>query len=252
MLEMFRLHYSRLLLDLVAASETPRKRNPRNNRFGNFPTAKIGAHCYHSLRTLHTCAAASKNLQYQGFFNLRSCIKAFAWLAFCAVVLPIAHAAQPGKTSGPAVFPRLTTYALNRARLNLPADFAAPLDLLLISFQPEQQTQIQTWMPLAQGLQHTNFNFRWYRMPVSNRENFIFRWWDNASMRSDESDPETWPWIVPIYVDKDSFRHRLQILSEKQITVLLVNKQGKVLWRAEGPLTPDKRSALIAAVSAAT
>jgi hypothetical protein len=105
-------------------------------------------------------------------------------------------------------------------------------------------------MTLAQGLQHTNFNFRWYRMPVSSRENFIFRWWENASMRSDETDPETWPWIVPLYVDKNDFLHRLQIPNERQIAVLLVNKQGKVLWSATGPLTPDKRTALQAAVTA--
>jgi hypothetical protein len=190
-------------------------------------------------------------LQYQGFLILPSCIKAFACFALCAVLLPVAHAAQPGSTQKPAVFPPVTSYNLSRDRLNLPKDFAAPLDLLLISFQPEQLGQIQTWMPIAEGLQHTNFNFRWYRLPVSGRENFIFRWWDNASMRSDESDPETWPWIVPLYVDKEMFRHTLQIPSEKQVTALLVNRQGQVLWRAEGPLTPDKRNALIAAVAAA-
>jgi hypothetical protein len=178
------------------------------------------------------------------------CTKLLARLALCALVLPIAHAAQNGEAAKPAAFPAITSYNLDRAKLNLPADFAGQLDLLLISFQPEQQTQIDTWMTLAQALQHTNFNFRWYRMPVSSRENFVFRWWENASMRSDETDPETWPWIVPLYVDKNDFLHRLQIPNERQIAVLLVNKQGKVLWSATGPLTPDKRTALQAAVAA--
>ena len=165
--------------------------------------------------------------------------------------MPAAHAAQSNVAANPAVYPALTTYNLAKAKLDLPADFAAQLNLLLISFRPEQQTQIDTWMPFAQGLQHTNFNFRWYRMPVSSPEFFIFRWWDNASMRSDETDPETYPWIVPLYVDVDSFRHSLQIPTSHQIAVLLVNKQGRVLWRAEGPLTPQKRDSLIAAVAAA-
>jgi hypothetical protein len=168
----------------------------------------------------------------------------------CALALPVAHAAQNGTTK-PAVFPTLTTYNLAKARLDLPSDFAAQLNLLLISFQPEQQTQIDTWMPLAQALQHTNFNFRWYRMPVSSPEFFVFRWWDNSSMRSDETDPETYPWIVPLYVDKGSFRSDLQIPTSHTISVLLVNKQGRVLWRAEGKLTPEMRASLIAAVAAA-
>lgn len=176
-------------------------------------------------------------------------MKFFATFALCALFLPAA--AQSATASQSAAFPAVATYNLAKARLNLPSDFAAPLNLLLISFQPEQQTQIDTWMPVAQGLQHTNFDIRWYRMPVSASENFIFRWWDNASMRSDESDPETYPWIVPLYVDVNSFRRSLQIPSSHQVAVLLVNKQGRVLWRAEGPMTPAKRDSLNAAVLAA-
>ena len=173
-------------------------------------------------------------------------MKFLASLALCALFLPAA--AQSATASKPAIFPQTTTYNLAKAKLDLPSDFAAPLNLLLISFQPEQQTQIDTWMPVAQGLQHTNFDLRWYRMPVSASENFVFRWWDNSSMRSDESDPETYPWIVPLYVDVNSFRHSLQIPTWHQIAVLLVDKQGRVLWRAEGPMTPAKRDALHAAV----
>lgn len=174
------------------------------------------------------------------------------FIASCALLcaLAIPAAAQNGSAK-PAVFPNITTYNLAKAKLNLPSDFAAQLDLLLISFQPEQQTQIETWMPVAQALQHTNFDLRWYRMPVSASENFVFRWWDNSSMRSDETDPETYPWIVPLYVNVNSFRRSLQIPTTRQIAILLVDKQGRVLWRAEGPVTPEGRASLRAAVAAA-
>jgi hypothetical protein len=183
---------------------------------------------------------------------LPSFLKLLARLAICVLLLPIARAAQPGDNSKPAVFPSLTAYSLAKTKLNLPSDFAGPLDLLLISFQPEQQTQIQTWLSTVQGLQHTNFNFHWYRLPISSRQNIVFRWWNDSSMRSDESDPEIWPWIIPLYIDKDSFRHDLRIPSDKRIAVLLINKHGNVLWRADGPLTMDKRTALQAAVAAAS
>lgn len=172
--------------------------------------------------------------------------------ALGALLFPAAYASQNGANAKPAVFPHITSYSLAKNKLNLPGDFAGKIDLLLISFQPEQLTQINTWMPTAQGLQHTNFNFHWYQLPVSERENFVFRWWDNSSMRSDDTDPEAWPWIVPLYVDKNHFRHALQIPSDRQISVLLVDKQGHVLWRAEGPLTQEKRQSLLAAVAAAS
>lgn len=183
------------------------------------------------------------------------CRKSFARLAssaaLCALLLPIAFASQKNAPAKPAAFPHLTAYSLNKAKLSLPQDFAGQLDLLLLSFRPDQQKQIDGWMPVAQGLQHTNFNFRWYQMPVSSSENFVFRWWDSSSMRSDDTDPETWPWIVPLYVDKFHFRRSLRIPTEKQISVLLVNKQGNVLWRTEGAITPEKRDSLEAAVAAA-
>ena len=166
----------------------------------------------------------------------------------CALIAPASAQASP--PPAPAVFPNITTWSLDKAKLNLPADFAARLDLLLISFRPEQQTQIDTWMPVAQALQHTNFNLRWYRMPVSASENIIFRWWDNSSMRSDETDPETYPWIVPLYVDITSFRRSLRIPTTHNIAVLLVDKQGRVLWSTEGSMTPEKRESLNAAVAA--
>jgi hypothetical protein len=174
-----------------------------------------------------------------------------ARLVLFAFVLPLACAAQNGETRKPALFPAITSYSLDKAKINLPSDLAGQTNLLLISFEPEQQKDIDTWMPVAQGLQHTNFKFRWYRLPVSSRENVIFRWWENSSMRSDETDPETWPWIVPLYVNKDDFRRDLQIQNEREIVVLLTDKQGHVVWRASGAVTPAGRASLIAAVAAA-
>jgi hypothetical protein len=165
-------------------------------------------------------------------------------LAFCLV-----YASQGADQGKPVAFPPVASFALDKNKVTIPADLAGQQNLLLISFQPEQQKEIDTWMPLAQALQHTNFNFRWYRLPVAERENFIFRWWENSSMRSEETDPETWPWIVPLYVNKIEFRDALQIPNEKNVVALLVDKQGRVLWRASGPLTPEERARLTALVS---
>jgi hypothetical protein len=171
-----------------------------------------------------------------------------ARFVLCVLVLPLVHALQAVEQRKPAVFPTISSYGLDKAKVTLPGDLAGQYNLLLVSFQPEQQKQIETWMPVAQALQHTNFNFRWYRLPVSERENAIFRWWENSSMRSEETDPETWHWIVPLYVNKGEFRNSLQIPTEREITALLVDKQGHVLWRASGAFNPADRAALAAAL----
>jgi hypothetical protein len=171
-------------------------------------------------------------------------------MVLCVLIMfPLAHATQSGDAHKPAVFPQILSYSLDKSKVNLPSDLEGKTNLLLISFEPEQQKDVETWFPVAQALQHTNFNFRWYRLPVSSRENFVFRWWENSSMRSDESDPETWHWIIPLYVNKEDFRHSLEIPDEHQIVALLTDKQGHVLWRAAGDLTPEKRAALLATIA---
>jgi hypothetical protein len=149
------------------------------------------------------------------------------------------------------VFPKIDSYSLDKAKVDLPADFAGKANLLLISFEPEQAKDIETWMPLAQALQHMNFGFRYYKLPVSSPENFLYRWWDTSSLRSVETDPETWHWIIPLYTNKESFRRALNIANEKEVVAALVDKNGRVLWKASGRPAADKKASLNAAVAAA-
>ena len=170
----------------------------------------------------------------------------------CLVALLLFSALTPlGASQAPkqALFPTVTGYNLNKDKVIFPSGMQGQTDLLLISFAPEQQSDIDSWLPAAQALQHSNFQFRWYEIPISNKENFIFRWWETSSLRSDQTDPETWPWIVPLFVDRHKFRQDLGIPNPKQVVALLVNRQGQILWRSSGPMTPDKRASLMAAAT---
>jgi hypothetical protein len=80
----------------------------------------------------------------------------------------------------------------------------------------------------------------------------IYRWWDTSSLRSVETDPETWHWIIPLYTNKNDFRRAMNIPSEKQIVLALVDKTGQVLWKTSGRMTDDKKLSLTNAVTAAT
>lgn len=171
-----------------------------------------------------------------------------AALACC--LLPLS--AQPTKQASQPTFPSITSYNLDKDKVTLPGEAEGQIDLLLLSFKPEQQGDIASWLPAAQALQHLNFQFRYYELPIAEKENFIFRWWESSSMRSDRTDPESWHWIVPVWLDRKKFFHDLAIPNDKQIIVLLIDREGKILWRSSGPMTPDKRSALMNAATTAS
>ena len=63
-----------------------------------------------------------------------------------------------------------------------------------------------------------------YEIPVAERENFIFRWWETSSMRSDQTDPATWHWTIPLWVDRHKFMADLTIPNDKQVVALLIDQ----------------------------
>jgi hypothetical protein len=158
----------------------------------------------------------------------------------------------PGWGFASAGFPVVTADALDKQRVTLPAGLEGEVNLLVLSFAPDERNQVETWTAEAQALQHTNVKFRAYRMPVEERENALFRWWANASLRSDETDPQLWHWVVPLYVEKKQFLAQLGIADEKSVVVLLVEKSGRILWRATGASTPGARAGLAAAAGSAS
>jgi hypothetical protein len=167
----------------------------------------------------------------------------------CALLLALVCARGSAASQGAqaAVFPPVTSWNLDKEKVTLPGGLEGETNLLILSFALEQKKDVDTWMTAAEALQHSNFQFRYYQLPVAERENFIFRWWETSSMRSDETDPVTWHWIVPLFVDRPKFLKDLDIPNQKQIVVLLVDRQGHILWRNSGAITDDKRAALVAA-----
>lgn len=138
------------------------------------------------------------------------------------------------------VLPPVTAYALDRAKVTLPADFAAPLNLLILSFQRDQQSVVEGWLPvLTPGSRAQT-----WVLPIAARENGLYRWWLNASLRGSLPPSQPRRYTVPLYVNKTQFLRSLQVSSEKDVVLLLTDKAGHVLWRTAGPVTDSKKAAL--------
>jgi hypothetical protein len=165
-------------------------------------------------------------------------------LAFILLTVPCALAApQNSPVSSPAVLPRVTAYALDRAKITLPADFAAPLNLLILSFERDQQSVVDDWLPHLTAAGATP-NVQTWLLPVSGPENFLYRWWFNASLRGGLPASQPRHYTVPVYVNKLQFLRSLQVSSEREVVLLLTDKSGHVLWRVAGPVTDSKVAAL--------
>ena len=161
-------------------------------------------------------------------------------LAFTLFALPcVVAASQISQNPQVAVLPPVTAYTLDRAKVTLPANFATPLNLLILSFQRDQQSQVDGWLPAI-----TAPTVQTWWLFVSPRENGLYRWWLNASLRGSLLPSQPRRYTVPLYVNKTQFLHSLQISSEQDVVLLLTDKAGHVLWRTAGPVSESKKAAL--------
>jgi ATP10 protein len=145
-------------------------------------------------------------------------------------------------------FPTVSGSNLQRARLTLPQDLHGELNLVLIAFQQWQQSQVDTWVPFARQLEEAYPAVCYYELPTIQRLNTLARTFINEGMRAGIPDLVARERTITLYLDKKAFREALQLPGEDDIHVLLLDRQGRVLWRAEGAFTPDKGESLALAI----
>lgn len=176
-------------------------------------------------------------------------------VALLAVILPTppskaasGGSALNGMQTTPDSFPEVTAEALDRTAVVLPKGFEGDRNLIFLFWARNQEQQIDTWTTAAQALLHNSADLRVYRMLVSPRENSLYRWWDNNSLRTAETDPEMLHWTVPLYTDKAELRRSLGLSEdERNIAVMLLDRSGRVLWKSHGAATGASRAGLFAA-----
>jgi len=143
-------------------------------------------------------------------------------------------------------FPVVTSANLSRQGFTLPADFEGDVNVLLIAFQRWHQRVVDTWIPFVRHLEQAHDDVRYYELPVIQRMNVLGRTFINEGMRAGIPDRVARARTITLYVDKAAFRQALGLPHEEDIYVLLVDREGNVLWRAEGAFTPEKGESLAA------
>jgi hypothetical protein len=146
-------------------------------------------------------------------------------------------------------FPRVTGRNLEHRTFNLPGDFEGERNLILIAFKRSQQADVDTWTPFARPLEQQYPGFRIYELPTLASGFSIMRGIIDGGMRGGIPDSAVRAATVTLYIDKKPFRQALGITTEERIHAFLVDREGRVLWRAEGTFTQAAGDELVRALS---
>jgi hypothetical protein len=165
-----------------------------------------------------------------------------AWLAAVSVALMLALAA-PNESSFLGRLPTLTAKRLDQQHIVLPQGLPAQRTLALVGFKSSQGEEIRSWI---RGLRlDQDASIAWFKMPVLNDPG-------SEQARSDmegvllarhPSDIDR-SRLVPVFTDRDAFIRAAGLPSSEHAWVLVLDRDGQVLARAEGKFDEAKAQAL--------
>ena len=128
--------------------------------------------------------------------------------------------------------------------VSLPEGLPAGRTLALVAFRHNQNAELESWI---NGLQlRKDSSIAWVRMPVINDtgdpahrsavETRLLSRYPSESERAS---------LLPVFTDRDAFVRATGVTGTDQAVVLVLDRNGEVLARAQGKFDPDKAQALL-------
>lgn len=148
-------------------------------------------------------------------------------------------------------FPRVEGTNLEGRRFSLPADFGAEFNLVIVAFRREQQADVDSWLPFLGEQNLGKRGVRVYELPTLHRSYRLMRRFIDGGMARGIPDKSTRETTITLYIDKSPFKKALAISTEDRIVLMIVARDGRVLWRGDGRFAPATGAKLAGALDQA-
>lgn len=146
-------------------------------------------------------------------------------------------------------FPSLAGQALDGTPFAVPRDFAGARTVVLVAFVLEHRPEIESWAPFLDPLVRSRRDVR-ARLLIGLKFPKLARGSIVAAMKAAIGAPELRASTIPLFVDDvDAFARSLGIGDRAHLAVLLVESDGRIVWRGSGPFSAAAGTSLSAALS---
>ncbi len=147
-------------------------------------------------------------------------------------------------------FPEVSGSNLSGKSYHLPSDFEGTYNAVVIVYQRFQQANVDTWGSVLQSLAERYPDFRYYELPTLPDYGSLQQMFIDTGMRGGIRDGRVRARTITLYLDVAAFNAALELPTINDIYVLLVNRQGDILWRAAGDYTTPQGDALAQQIAA--
>ena len=169
-----------------------------------------------------------------------------AWLLAAAVAFLLAFA-TPSESRVMGHLPTFLSHNLKQQPVALPQGLPSDRTLALITFKRGQRPQVDGWVNWVKNLNLAAPDaVNWMRMTVVNdpgTDGARGEVW-NRLLEKYPGDAERAN-FVPVFTDHASFVRASGFSGTDQVMAVVLNRQGDVLARAEGPFDADKAQSLL-------
>jgi hypothetical protein len=148
------------------------------------------------------------------------------------------------------IFPTLRAQNLEGVEVELPAAFAGERNVVVIAFRREHQALVDSWVPWFERRAATDPGLRFYEIPTIGRMWAPVRRFIDGGMAAAIRDPVVLRRTLTVYGNVDRVTVPLGIDDRSTITVLGVDRAGRVRWSGRGGFTEAAAAALEAAFTA--
>ena len=146
-------------------------------------------------------------------------------------------------------FPRVEGSNLEGKRFALPTDFEGEYNVVVVAFRREQQADVDSWLPFLRQQNVAARGVRVYELPTLSRSYRWMRGVIDGGMARGIPEKATREVTITLYIDKTPFKDALAIATEDRIVTLIVARDGRVLWRADGRFSTASGAELSAMLS---
>ena len=179
----------------------------------------------------------------------RTTVTSLAWVAAAGTGVGFAMW-YPTEGSVMGQLPAHNTQSLAHAPVSLPEGLPSDRTLALVTFNRDQRSQADSWI---EGLNLKNDpSISWVRIPVLGEPNSPdFKTDSEKRLLGRYTAEAERAKMLPMFVDKAAFARATGLNSSERGYAVVLNRQGEVLARVEGPYDPDKATALRETLAAA-
>jgi hypothetical protein len=141
-------------------------------------------------------------------------------------------------------FPTVSGSNLQRQKIALPQELEGEYNLLFVPFQQWQQSEVNSWIALAEQLEEQYPNLVYYELPTIRTLNSLSKFFINEGMRAGIPNTKSRQRTITLYLDKSSFQSALAMPDEDHIYILIIDRQGNEFFRARGSYTKEAEADL--------